>query len=278
MKKYIILLILFSIQITQANWLTSYEDAQKMALTTNRFIIVDFWATWCGPCLEMEKNIWNNEQLQETLQGFVKLKIDIDSNKELAAKYGINSIPNILIIDANGKVIHNILGYQNISNLKSEIEKFNLSTEFLSVDLINYFKAKNFSTTIKLTQKYYDFSLLVDRNIKKKTFNVCKEYLNDYKATLDKKDIDYQKKNQKIELYKLYEFAYNFEFNKLNKKIIEFKTEEIDPINEYSYWFLKYLAEKVTSKTTSDIEEILKNKGLESVINKGNELYSFYTK
>lgn len=278
MKKYIILLILFSIQISHANWLTSYEDAQKMALTTNRFIIVDFWATWCNPCIEMDKNVWNDEQLEEILQGFVKLKIDIDANRELASRYGINGIPNILIIDANGKVIHNILGYQNISNLKSEIEKFNLSTEFLSADLVNYFKAKNFSTTIKLTQKYYDFSLLIDKNIKKKTFNVCKEYLNDYKAILDKKEIDYSKKNQKIELYKLYELAYNFEFNKLNKKISEFKAEEIDPINEYSYWFLKYLAVKGTSKTTSDIEEILKNKGLESVINKGNDLYFFYTK
>ncbi|SFC55011.1 thioredoxin family protein [Flavobacterium phragmitis] len=277
MKKYIALIV-FTFQISHANWLTSYEDAQKMALTTNRFIIIDFWATWCGPCLEMEKNVWNNEQLQETLQGFVKLKIDIDSNRELATKYGINGIPNILIIDANGKVIHNILGYQNTSNLKSEIEKFNLSTEFLSVDLINYFKAKNFSTTIKITQKYYDFSLLIDKNIKKKVFNICREYLNDYKITLDKKEIDYLKKSQKIELYKLYELAYNFEFNKLNKKISEFKTEEIDPINEYSYWFLKYLAVKGTSKTASDIEETLKNKGLESVINKGNELYSFYIK
>ncbi|CAI2766027.1 protein of unknown function [Flavobacterium collinsii] len=216
--------------------------------------------------------------MQETLQGFVKLKIDIDTNRELANKYSVNGVPNILIIDANGKVVHNILGYQNIQNLKSEIEKFNLSTEFMSADLINYFKAKNFSTTIKITQKYYDFSLLIDKNIKKKTFNVCREYLNDYKVTLDKKEIDYSKKNQKIELYKLYELAYNFEFNKLNKKNLEFKAEEIDPINEYSYWFLKYLAVKGTSKTTSDIEEILKNKGLESVINKGNYLYFFYTK
>lgn len=278
MKKYIIILILLSFQITNANWLTSFEDAQKTALATNRFIIVDFWATWCGPCLEMEKTVWNNNQLEETLEGFVKLKIDIDENRELATKYGISSIPYILIIDANGKVIQNILGFQNIQNLKSEIEKFNLSTEFLSTDLINYFKAKNFSTTIKITQKYYDFSLLIDRNVKKKTLNVCKDYLNDCKMTLDKKEIDYPKKNQKIELYKLYDLAYNFEFNKLNKKISEFKTEEIDPINEYSYWFLKYLAIKGTSKTTFEIEETLKNKGLEGVINKGNEVFSFYIK
>lgn len=277
MKKYIIL-FLFIFQASQAAWLTSYEDAQKMALTTNRFIIIDFWATWCTPCLEMDKNVWNSDQLEETLQGFIKLKINMDENRDLVNKYGINGIPNILIIDANGKIIHNILGYQNVQNLKSEIEKFNLSTEFLSADLINYYKVKNFSTTIKITQKYYDFSLLLDKRIKKKTFNVCREYLNDYKLTLDKKDQDYYKKNQKLELYKLYELAYSFEFNKLSKKISEFKIEEIDPINEYMYWFLKYLAVKGTSETTNQIEENLKNKDLESVINKGNELYSFYKK
>lgn len=277
MKKNIIL-FLFFFQISHATWLTSYEDAQKMALTTNRFIIIDFWATWCTPCLEMDKNIWNSNQLEETLQGFIKLKINIDENRDLANKYGISGIPNILITDANGKVIHNILGYKNVQNLKSEIEKFNLSTEFLSTDLINYYKVQNFSTTIKITQKYYDFSLLVDKRIKKKNLNVCREYLNDYKITLNKKDQDYYKKNQKLELYKLYELAYSFEFNKLNKKISEFKIEEIDPINEYMYWFLKYLALKGTSETTAEIEENLKNKDLKSVINKGNELYSFYKK
>lgn len=278
MKKYITILILFSIQITNANWLTSYEDAQKMALTTNKFIIIDFWATWCAPCLEMDKNIWNDDQLEETLQGFVKLKIDIDINRELASKYGVNGVPNILIIDANGKVIHNFLGYQNVQNLKSEIEKFNLSTEFLSTDLLNYYKTKNFSTTIKITQKYYDYSLLVDPNVKKKILNTSREYLNDYKITLDKKDKDFIKQKQKLDLYKLYDLAYNFEFNKLNKKISEFKIEEIDPINEFTYWFLKYLAVKGTSKTTTEIEENLKNKDLGNVINKVDQLYSFCKK
>lgn len=278
MKKYIILLILFSFQISHASWLTSYEDAQKMALTTNRFIIIDFWATWCAPCLEMDKNVWNDDQLEETLQGFVKLKIDIDANRELASKYGVNGIPNILIIDANGKVVHNVLGYQNVQNLKSEIEKLNLSTEFLSTDLMNYYKAKNFGTTIKIAQKYYDYSLLVDPNVKKKIVNTSRAYLNDYKITLDKKDKDFAKQKQKLDLYKLYDMAYNFEFNKLNKKISEFKIDEIDPINEYSYWFLKYLAVKGTSKTTTEIEENLRNKDLGSVIKKADQLYSFYKK
>lgn len=278
MKKIIIITLLFISQISQATWLTSYEDAQKIALFTNKFIIVDFWATWCGPCLEMDKNVWNEPQIQEIMQGFINLKIDIDTNRDIANKYGINGVPNIMILDANGKIIHSFLGYHTAQELKNQIEKFNLSTEFLSADLLNYYKSKNYSTSIKIIQKYYDYSLLIDKKIRNNILKVSDDYLNETKNTLDKNDKDYTKKKQKLDLYKLYDLAYTFNFKKLDKKLLEIKSEDIDPINEYSYWFLKYLAIKGTNKLTIELEEKLKNLGLESVINKSNQLYSFYQK
>jgi thiol-disulfide isomerase/thioredoxin len=276
MKKIILIAILFITQTSQATWLTSFEDAQKMALATNKFIIVDFWATWCKPCLEMDKNVWNDPQIQEIMQGFVNLKIDIDTNKDLANRYFITGVPNIMIIDANGKIVHSFIGSRDVQNLKSEIEKFNLSTEFLSTDLLNFYNTKNFNTAIKTSLKYFDYSILINKTIKNNLLKTSNNYLTEAKALLYKKDKDYAKKKQKLDLYSLYDLAYTFNFIKLSKKLEGIKPEEIDLINEYSYWFLKYLATKGTDKSTTELEQKIKDLGLESVINKSNQLFSFY--
>jgi thioredoxin-like negative regulator of GroEL len=278
MKKYILIAFLFISQISQAEWLTSLEDAQKLALVSNKFIVIDFWASWCRPCREMDLKSWNNPQVTEELEGYVKLKLDMDSNKRIASKYGVSSIPVMMILDANGKVVYQFSGYHDASNLKYELEKFNLSTEFLNVDLINFYKSQNFNTAVRMALKYYEYSLFADQNIKDKIITVTDEYLKDAKKTLDQKDVLFTQKKQKLELINLYALAYNFNFQKLKAKISEIKPEKIDEANQYNYWFLKYISLKGTNENTAEIEELLKSKDLEIVITKGNQLYAFYEK
>jgi len=70
-------------------------------------VIVDFWATWCAPCRMIAPII---EDLATTYEGKAKVgKLDVDSNQETAIKYGVRSIPTVLIIK-NGKVVDTIIG------------------------------------------------------------------------------------------------------------------------------------------------------------------------
>jgi thioredoxin-like negative regulator of GroEL len=152
MRKTYLLGVLLLSQFSNANWITSFDDAKKMSLATNKFMIVDFWATWCGPCKKMDFDSWSNAEVNEVLEGYIQVKIDIDRETELAKSYGIQNIPNMFIMDGNGKVVYSFNGYHDADQLKRELEKFAFSTEFLSNELINYFKMKNYNTSLRAFQ------------------------------------------------------------------------------------------------------------------------------
>ncbi|MBQ1459078.1 MAG: thioredoxin [Butyrivibrio sp.] len=82
-------------------------------------VLVDFYADWCGPCKMMMPVV---EKLAETYDGKVKVgKVNSDENNQLAAKYGIMSIPSFLIIK-NGEVVDSAMGAMPIDALAKKLD------------------------------------------------------------------------------------------------------------------------------------------------------------
>ncbi|MBE3573219.1 MAG: thioredoxin [Moorella humiferrea] len=82
-------------------------------------VVVDFWAAWCGPCRMMAPVL---DQLAEDYAGNVKFtKVNVDENQELAARYGIMSIPT-LVIFKDGREVGRVIGYMPKDKLKEQLD------------------------------------------------------------------------------------------------------------------------------------------------------------
>jgi thioredoxin len=93
-----------------------------LLLTQQKSVVVDFYADWCGPCRTLTPTV---EKLAEDYQGKVEIvKVNVDSNPDLAMRYGISSIPTVVFIK-NQQVVDRTVGLQPKGELIKRIDQLN---------------------------------------------------------------------------------------------------------------------------------------------------------
>lgn len=96
------------------------DNFQEEVLSAKGVVLVDFWATWCGPCKMLTPII---EELHSQYEGKAKIgKVNVDENQDTAAKYGVMSIPTVLIFK-DGKIAEQMVGYQPKENFETALNK-----------------------------------------------------------------------------------------------------------------------------------------------------------
>jgi len=92
---------------------------KESALDTDKLVMIDFWAQWCGPCKMLSPIV---EQLAEEYGDKAVIgKLDVDTNAEVSQKFGIRSLPTILWIK-NGEVVDKHVGLTTKAKLQEKIE------------------------------------------------------------------------------------------------------------------------------------------------------------
>ena len=99
--------------------LIHFENENYDELIKEGTVVVDFFATWCGPCKMLGPII---EKLGNSMGDVKFIKIDVDKHEELARRYGVMSIPTIIFFK-DGKEVKKHIGFISESDLKGTIEK-----------------------------------------------------------------------------------------------------------------------------------------------------------
>lgn len=100
------------VTITDANF-------QSEVMESDKLVLIDFWATWCGPCRMIAPVI---DELASEYEGRAKIaKLDVDNNPQVAASFGVRSIPTLLFIK-DGVVVDQIVGAPPKRSLEQRLE------------------------------------------------------------------------------------------------------------------------------------------------------------
>jgi thioredoxin-like negative regulator of GroEL len=137
----------------------SIDQAKKIAEDHGAFIIVDFYADWCGPCREMDEKVWSLPEVQEAQKRFVNVRVDASVSTSELQRWGIRVLPSLVVIDATGIQYFQKSGYlgkREVLGIMEDFPKTSISELYAahkSTKMQNGFAAK-----LRLAMAYQDAS------------------------------------------------------------------------------------------------------------------------
>lgn len=226
---------LFAEAAAQSSWLHDFEFGLSVAQKSGRLALVDFWATWCGPCKAMDREVWDTPEAAAFSQHFVPIKIDVDQERGLATTYGVQAIPLVLIMDYTGKVLYSERGYSGRQILLKILES-------IPADVSEYYSKLALIEKESPPEQLRDVGLALQMisgrtnsgQLRNSLLNQGDVYLKKARKSAETDEFETE-----IALWLILSDVHRNRASKVVKEIAEISAKGLTPRNEaISYWVL----------------------------------------
>ncbi|MDZ4839100.1 MAG: thioredoxin domain-containing protein [Bacteroidota bacterium] len=157
----------------------SFADIKKLSRTSNKYIFIDCYTKWCGPCKVMARDVFTQDTIAQFYnKNFVCYKSDMEEGegREIARTYSIAFYPTMMILDSTGKMVHKIVGGKNTMELLAEGEISLDPNRNLSGQILQFRKGKSDTAFLrKLMLATYQIEPEVQKEISKAYFAQIKK-------------------------------------------------------------------------------------------------------
>jgi thiol-disulfide isomerase/thioredoxin len=120
-------------------WRLSLDEASVEAQRTNRPMVIEFWADWCGYCTDMERDVYPDRQVAAAFDRVVPVRIDFDRQPPIARRYGVADLPAIVVTDSLGSTLLTHRGFLDaktltalLGSLPADVSAFNALSRALA--------------------------------------------------------------------------------------------------------------------------------------------------
>jgi thiol:disulfide interchange protein len=93
-------------------WETNLPKAFAEARHNHQPLLLDFYATWCGPCQMLKKITWGNAQVIRAMHKWIPVHLNVDYHHHLDNQYKVSAIPMVVFLKPNGKIINTSVGFE----------------------------------------------------------------------------------------------------------------------------------------------------------------------
>jgi thiol-disulfide isomerase/thioredoxin len=84
---------------TDIEWVTNFDRALDLAQKTGKPMLLEFWASWCGPCKRMDQETWSDRRVVTVAQNYVSVSVDVDRDEAIKSRFVVHSLPTVILAD-----------------------------------------------------------------------------------------------------------------------------------------------------------------------------------